>query len=94
MLSATAVSAWQPSENWVTLWSNRIKAIAVDGFVVFDSRPIAKRVEEISPGKGVEFRNLWRTRQFEYTWLRTLANRYRDFWQVTADALATRVSLA
>jgi len=31
--------------------------------------------------------NAWRTRQFEYTWLRTLADRYADFWQVTEDAL-------
>jgi 2-haloacid dehalogenase len=29
----------------------------------------------------------WRTRQFEYTWLRTLSGRYADFWQVTQDAL-------
>jgi 2-haloacid dehalogenase len=29
----------------------------------------------------------WRTRQFEYTWLRTVAGRYADFWQVTEDAL-------
>jgi 2-haloacid dehalogenase len=29
----------------------------------------------------------WRARQLEYTWLRTLSGRYRDFWQVTGDAL-------
>ena len=29
----------------------------------------------------------WRTRQFEYTWLRTLSRRYADFWQVTQEAL-------
>jgi 2-haloacid dehalogenase len=31
--------------------------------------------------------NTWRTRQFEYTWLRTVAQRYADFWRVTEDAL-------
>jgi len=35
----------------------------------------------------MELANEWRTRQFEYTWLRTLAGRYADFWQVTAEAL-------
>jgi 2-haloacid dehalogenase len=39
------------------------------------------------PGKGPELANAWRTRQFEYTWLRTLGDRYVDFWQVTEDAL-------
>ena len=29
----------------------------------------------------------WRVRQFEYTWLRVVAQRYADFWQVTEDAL-------
>src|SRR5215472_7243699 len=31
--------------------------------------------------------NLWRTRQFEYTWLRTVSGHYADFWKVTEDAL-------
>lgn len=35
----------------------------------------------------MELTNAWRTRQFEYTWLRTLAGRYADFWQVTEEAL-------
>jgi 2-haloacid dehalogenase len=43
--------------------------------------------EELFPGRGPELSNAWRTRQFEYTWLRTLAGRYADFWQVTEDAL-------
>jgi len=30
---------------------------------------------------------LWRTKQLEYTWLRTLMGRYVDFWQITQDAL-------
>ena len=31
---------------------------------------------------------LWRTRQFEYTWLRTVGRQYADFWKVTEEALA------
>lgn len=64
-----------------------IKAIALDGFVIFDPRSVERRVEEQQPGRGAEFTNLWRTRQFEYSWLRTAGGRYADFWQVTEDAL-------
>ena len=33
------------------------------------------------------FANYWRTTQLEYTWLRSLMNRHKDFWQVTEDSL-------
>jgi 2-haloacid dehalogenase len=65
----------------------RIKAIAFDGLAVFDTRPIAALVERIFPGRGAEVSALWRTRQFEYTWLRTMGRQYVDFWRVTEDAL-------
>jgi 2-haloacid dehalogenase len=64
-----------------------IRAIAFDAFTTFDSRPITSLAEEFFPGAGAELSNLWRTRQFEYTWLRTLYGRYADFWQVTQDSL-------
>ena len=67
--------------------SGRIRAIAFDGFVIFDPRSVVQRVEEVFPGKGIALTNVWRTRQFEYTWLRTVADRYADFWTVTEDAL-------
>lgn len=66
---------------------HRIKAIAFDAFPVFDPRPVFKLAEELFPGKGTELTNAWRTRQFEYTWLRSMSNQYKDFWQVTSDAL-------
>lgn len=70
----------------------RIKAIVFDGFPLIDPRPVAARVEEAFPGNGERVLNVWRTRQFEYTWLRTLAGQYVDFWETTRDALvfATR----
>jgi 2-haloacid dehalogenase len=64
-----------------------VQAIAFDAFPIFDPRPIFALVEELYPGKGAELGKGWRTRQFEYTWLRTVAGRYADFWQVTEDAL-------
>jgi len=65
----------------------RIKAIAFDGFVIFDPRPISGLAEEHFPGKGARLTDIWRRRQFEYTWLRVAMGRYVDFWQVTGDAL-------
>jgi len=44
--------------------------------------------EELFPGRGEELSNQWRTRQFEYTWLRNSMRLYMDFWQVTQDALS------
>jgi len=64
-----------------------IKAVAFDGFPILDLRPVFALVDELYPERGVELSNVWRTRQFEYTWLRTISRRYSDFWQVTDDAL-------
>lgn len=68
--------------------SKRVKAIAIDGFVIIDPRPVAMRAEELFPGQGARLMEVWRSRQFEYTWLRTLSRRYADFWEVTQEALA------
>lgn len=64
-----------------------IRAVAFDGFPIIDPRPVAARAEALFPGRGAELMAAWRTRQFEYTWLRTLMGRYADFWQVTGEAL-------
>ena len=63
------------------------KAIAFDAFPVFDPRSVSALAEQLFPGKGAELSDEWRTRQFEYTWLRVTAKHYADFWQVTGDAL-------
>lgn len=64
-----------------------IKAVAFDAFPIFDPRPIFLLAETLFPGKGKEFSNLWRTRQFQYQWLRALAGQYQDFWRATEDGL-------
>jgi 2-haloacid dehalogenase len=66
----------------------RIEAVAFDGFAIFDPRPIAAAAEAAFPGKGAALMKVWRTRQFEYCWLRTLTRSYVNFWEVTQDALA------
>ncbi len=65
----------------------KIQAVAFDGFPIIDPRPVLAKAEEMFPGKGLKLGDAWRTRQFEYTWLRTLGGRYADFWQVTEESL-------
>ena len=69
----------------------RIRALAIDGFVLFDPRPIGVLAERVVPGRGAALVTSWRTRQFEYTWLRAAMHRYVDFWTVTEEALAFAV---
>ena len=66
---------------------NRFKAVAFDAFTIFDPRSVVAAVEESVPGRGDELSATWRTRQFEYCWLRTLNRTYVDFWRVTEEAL-------
>jgi 2-haloacid dehalogenase len=71
----------------------QIKAVAFDGFVIFNPKPVFALAETLFPGRGEALGNAWRVRQFEYTWLRTLAGRYADFWQVTGEALSFAAKL-
>lgn len=85
---ATAGTFLRPAPLRAAETELRVRAVAFDAFPIFDPRPIFALAEELFPGNGAEFGKAWRTRQFEYTWLRTAANRYADFWQVTGDALS------
>lgn len=71
---------------------SRIKAIAFDAFPIFDPRSVFALAERLFPGRGTELSNEWRSRQFEYTWLRVTAKHYADFWQVTREALEFAVA--
>jgi 2-haloacid dehalogenase len=82
-----AANAIAPASQAWAAGGTKIKAIAFDGFSIIDPRPVAAKTEELFPGRGLELGNAWRTRQFEYTWLRTLGGNYADFWQVTAESL-------
>lgn len=65
----------------------RIKAVAFDGIALFDPRPVFAMAEKMFGDKGAPFVAAWRSRQFEYTWLRTLMGTYTDFIKVTDDAM-------
>ncbi len=64
-----------------------IKAIAFDGFVIFDPRPIFGLAKKLFPEKGDALAQLWFTKIFGYTWLRTVGTHYKSFDAVIEDAL-------
>ena len=65
-----------------------IKAIIFDAYgTLFDVNSAAERCKNKIGDKWEGFANYWRTTQLEYTWLRSLMKRHKDFWQVTEDSL-------
>jgi len=66
-----------------------IQAIAFDAYgTLFDVHSVIAVCNRKFPGRGAELSRLWRTKQLEYTWLRSLSGQYEDFWMVTESALA------
>ena len=65
-----------------------IKAIIFDAYgTLFDVNSAAEKCKEKIGDKWEAFSSYWRTTQLEYTWLRSLMKRHKDFWQVTEDSL-------
>ena len=65
-----------------------IKAIIFDAYgTLFDVNSAAEKCKGKIGDKWEGFANYWRTTQLEYTWLRSLMNRHKDFWQITEDSL-------
>jgi len=67
----------------------RLEALVFDAYgTLFDVHSVMRRCEAIFPGRDAELSQLWRTKQLEYTWLRSLMRRYAPFSTVTRQALA------
>jgi 2-haloacid dehalogenase len=67
---------------------NGIQACVFDAYgTLFDFASATARCAEVPEDRRAALTALWRDKQLQYAWLRTLENRYADFWQVTADAL-------
>ena len=65
-----------------------VKAIIFDAYAtLFDVNSAAEKCKDKIGDKWEGFANFWRTTQLEYTWLRSLMKRHKDFWQVTEDSL-------
>lgn len=75
------------------LTRSKVDVIAFDAFPIFDPRPVFALAETLFPGKGAALGNAWRTRQFEYQWLRALSGHYVDFWHTTEEALVFAAKL-
>ena len=64
------------------------KAIVFDAYgTLFDVNSAAEKCKDRIGDKWEGFANFWRTTQLEYTWLRSLMNRHKDFWTITEDSL-------
>ena len=65
-----------------------VKAIIFDAYgTLFDVNSAAEKCKDKIGDKWERFANFWRTTQLEYTWLRSLMDRHKDFWQITEDSL-------
>ena len=65
-----------------------IKAIIFDAYgTLFDVNSAAEKCKDKIGAKWEGFANYWRTTQLEYTWLRSLMKRHKNFWQITEDSL-------
>ena len=69
-----------------------VRAVLFDAYgTLFDVHSVSALAESLCPGRGLALSQAWRAKQLEYTWLRTLSGQYRDFWQITGDALGWAV---
>src|SRR4029079_15449413 len=66
-----------------------IKAVVFDAYgTLYDVQSVADVTEDAFPGYGEIITQVWRIKQLEYSWLRSLMRRYQDFSEVTRDSLA------
>jgi 2-haloacid dehalogenase len=74
--------------NGATLLIEGVRACVFDAYgTLFDFASAAARCDDVPAEKRMGLTALWRDKQLQYTWLRSLQDRYADFWQVTGDAL-------
>ena len=67
---------------------SKAKAVIFDAYgTLFDVNSAAEKCKNQIGDKWEGFANYWRTTQLEYTWLRSLMKRHKDFWKVTEDSL-------
>jgi 2-haloacid dehalogenase len=66
-----------------------VQAVVFDAYgTLYDIQSVAAVTEQAFPGYGGIITQIWRIKQLEYTWLRTLMHRYEDFSVITRDSLA------
>ena len=71
-----------------------IKAYVFDAYgTLFDVQSVSAVTDAAFPGHGALITQIWRMKQLEYSWLRSLMDDYRDFWTVTREALTYTLGL-
>src|ERR1700722_9631322 len=71
-----------------------IRAIVFDAYgTLYDVQSVVGITESAYPGFGSFITPVWRMKQLEYTWLRSMMGRYEDFWAVTKESLAFTLEL-
>ena len=66
-----------------------MRALVFDAYgTLFDVLSVTSLCERLFPGNGTALAVMWRSKQLQYSLLRSMMDRYADFWQVTQDALA------
>ena len=71
-----------------------IKAVVFDAYgTLYDTQSVAAITEEAFPGYGEIITQIWRIKQLEYTWLRSLMRRYEDFSVITRESLAYTIRM-
>lgn len=72
----------------VDLTFKHIKACVFDAYgTLFDVHSAAARLKDELGDQADSLSTMWRQKQLQYTWLRSLMGQYKDFWQITGDAL-------
>ena len=65
-----------------------IKALAFDAYgTLFDVFSVTALCEQLFPGKGNQLAQIWRAKQLQYSLMRSLMGRHRDFWGLTEDGM-------
>ena len=71
-----------------------VKAIVFDAYgTLYDIQSVANITDDAFPGYGELITQIWRIKQLEYTWLRSLMRRYEDFSVITKDSLAYTIRM-
>jgi len=70
-----------------------IEAIVFDAYgTLYDVQSVEGVINAAFPGHGEFITQIWRMKQLEYTWLRSMMGQYADFWQITQDSLAVALA--
>src|SRR5438067_4815707 len=65
-----------------------VRALVFDAYgTLYNVQSVLAKAEAFCPGKGEVIAQIWRLKQLEYSWLRSLMQEYKDFWVVTGAAL-------